>query len=120
MTFPLSLLTRRALEVLGVLGAGQSVSAEDAETIRTIATSVIAMLEARQVVSLSRELEDDAFSDELLLPLSVLIAYHSAPSFGLNATELIALKLQADDAESDISSLMVTGRGEQSTPGMYF
>lgn len=120
MSFPLSLLTRRTLEVLGVLGAGQRVSPEDAETIHTITRSVIAMLEARQMISLSSELAIDAFPDELLLPLSILIAYHAAPSFGLSATELAALKFQADDAEDDIRSLTASGTGGQPTPGAYF
>jgi len=120
MPFTKAMLIKRTLEVLGLLGSGQSVSAEDAESIGGTISGVVAMLQVKRVISLTSELSADAFPDELLLPLATIVARHAAASFGLSGQDLAAIKLLSDDAEDDIRAMFPSERGGQPTPGTYF
>jgi len=120
MIFPVSALIKEILKILGVLGSGQQVSAEDSENIAIIIRGTAAMLEARGIISLVGELACDEIPDELLLPLARIVAYQAAAGYGVPLQELTALKIQADESEQDILSLYPSTRGEQPTPGTYF
>lgn len=113
-------LIRRTLEILGVVGTGQSVSAEDHQCVKETLEAVIASLDRRHIVSLVSHMAADEFPDEIILPLSAIIARHAAPSFGFGGQELGALKMLADDAEQEILSLAVTERGTEPMTSSYF
>jgi len=113
-------LFKHALHVLGVLANGQSVSAEDADTLEPIMASVVALLATKRVIALSSELAADAFPDELLLPLGVILARHAAATYGISGNDLAVIKVMSDDAEDDIRAMFPSERGAQPTPGTYF
>lgn len=113
-------LIRRVLEVLGVVGAGQTVSAEESVNIEETLRAVLASLDARGIVSLLAHLEADDIPEEIVLPLSAIVARHAAASFGFGGDELAALKIMADEAEQDIMSVRQTERGVEPSYASYF
>ena len=113
-------IIRRVLEILGVVGAGQTVAPEDHQSVEETLRAVVASLESRHIVSLRCEFEADEFPEDMLLPLATIVARHAGPSFGFAGQELAALKMLADDAELEICSQLQSGRGVQPTPGSYF
>ena len=113
-------IIRRVLEILGVVGAGQTVAPEDHQSVEETLRAVIASLDSRYIVSLRSEFAADEFPDDLMLPLATIVARHAAPSFGFAGQELAALKMLADDAELEICAQLQSGRGVQPTPGTYF
>ena len=113
-------IIRRILEILGVIGAGQTVSAEESLTVEETLRAVVASLDARGIVSLFSHLEGDDFPEEIVLPLSAIAARHAATSFGFGGDELSALKMLSDDAEQEILSIRMTERGMEPSAASYF
>jgi len=111
---------KKALMILGVIGAGQSVSAEEYETGDVGLRSAVALLSARRVISLEAEYEEQEFPEEIMLPLSRILAYQIAADFGMGGNDLAGIMLTAQDAETDIRAMYDTGRGVQPTPADYF
>jgi hypothetical protein len=73
-------LVNEALEHLGILGAGQSASAEDYDAVDEHVEPLLAHLEAIDLVSLENL---DEIPPEIFHPLSIMLADESALKFGL-------------------------------------
>ncbi|MDR1828419.1 MAG: hypothetical protein LBR29_08830 [Methylobacteriaceae bacterium] len=97
-------IIRRTLEILGVVGAGQTVSAEDDRLVRETLTAAAATLAARGIVDVEADCAADAIPDDVVLPLAAVVARWAAPAYGFGGTDLAALKMLADEAEADLRS----------------
>lgn len=113
-------IIRRVLEILGVVGTGQSISAEEYKCVLDTLEAVVASLEKRNLISFSAALSADEFPEEYALPFAAIIARHSAPSFGFGGQELAALKMMSDEAEADILATFQTERGVEPMAPHYF
>jgi hypothetical protein len=87
-------LIHRALRNLGALPQGASPSAEEYQSISDIVDSVIAELEARDIIYIA---DADFIEDEHFLPLGHILAWKAAPEFGSASDQaLAALATQAE------------------------
>jgi len=112
-------MIERTLGILGVLGTGQSVQAEDEAVIRSYMTAAIDALDKRGIVSLWASYEADEFEDEHFLTLPRIIAGYAAPQYGMNA-EMAALRADGEEAIQEILSTKTETRGEQPSAPLYF
>ena len=87
-------LIYRALRNLGALPQGQAPSAEEYQSVSDLLDSVIAELEARDVIYIA---DIDHLEDEFFLPLGHILAWKAAPEFGSASDQaLAALATQAE------------------------
>lgn len=112
-------IVKATLNILGVVGAGQHISAEDAANIRSILSAVIDDLDNRNICHLRSNLDADEFDDQYLLTIPRIVAYHAAPSYGFGAerTEFLS---DMQRAETTILSTHNTTRGDQPVETFYF
>jgi hypothetical protein len=86
-------IIRRALLMLGVLGAGQPVPAEDAEKIDLDA--VAEQLAGERVIDLVQWVKAGELPLAVYMPFAGVVAAHHATSFNLPADALAALEAQS-------------------------
>jgi len=108
-----------ALNILGVVGAGQSVSAEDEAIIRDYLTASIDFLDKRNVCSLWANYHANDYPDEYYLILPKVVASHAASHYGLSSDRQI-LEADAYNAIQEILSTKETERGKQPDAVFYF
>lgn len=72
-------LIAATLKLLNVLAAGQSPEAEDVEEIDAIINGKLDELALREILVVA---DRDEFEDELVDPLSIILANAAAPTFG--------------------------------------
>jgi hypothetical protein len=85
-------LIAATLKLLNVLAAGQSPEAEDVEEIDAIIDGKLAELNLREIIYIA---DTDEMEDELIDPLSVILANTAAPSFGQPRNEESRLTAEA-------------------------
>ena len=72
-------LVERALQILNVLGAGQSPSAEDAQTVGDMVSPMFDFLNASGLIAVAHE---DLIEASVFEPLARLLSAEAAPTFG--------------------------------------
>lgn len=107
------------LNILGVVGAGQTVQAEDEAAVRDYLTAVIASLDKKSVCSLWANYHADEYPDEFYSTLPKIVANAAACHYGLGADRQI-LDADAQDAIQDILSTKETERGKQPDTALYY
>ena len=110
----------RALEMLGGIGAGQSVPAEDFEKVFKSLRGAVAWLNERRVVDLISAVEADEIPAQYFDPISMISAFKSAPSYGLGGEIYAGLKALSDEAERDIAQMKPYSWRKQPTTNEYF
>lgn len=83
-------LVIRAAQRIGVLAAGQTLSAEDASLIDDQVDPMAEDLSARQVVSLADTTE---FDQSVFLPLADILGWWVSGDFGVSVQELLGLNV---------------------------
>jgi hypothetical protein len=87
-------LIYRALRNLGALPQGQAPAAEDYASMSDLVDSVLAELEAKDIIFIASA---DAIEDEHFLSLGHILAWKAAPEFGSGAdTSLYTMAVQAE------------------------
>ena len=87
-------LIYRALRNLGALPQGQVPSAEEYQSISDILDSVLAELEALDIIYIE---DAEHLEDEYFLPIGHILAWKAAPEFGAASDQaLAALATQAE------------------------
>lgn len=90
----------RALQVLGVIQAGQPVSAEDAETIDVEATAE--RLAGKRTAELRGVVRNDTLPDEFFVPFSQVVAADHAVIYGMGVSDAAALRSDGEAAIAEI------------------
>jgi hypothetical protein len=85
----------RALQILGVASSGQSITAEDSETIDVAATAE--RLNAERTIDLIGYVQGDDIPDEVFVPFAEVIARDHAAIYGASLAEMEALGMKAED-----------------------
>ena len=102
-------LIHRALRNLGALPQGASPSAEEYQSISDIVDSVIAELNARDIIYIESA---DNIEEEHFLPLGHILAWIAAPEFGSASDQaLAALAVQGEMLLGEIDRLDVKWNG---------
>lgn len=101
-------LISRALEELGVIAAGQTASAEDAQTIDNEIGPVLSDLATREIYTWGDpdQIEDDAF-----VHLAVLLANSKARVFGSQPSEQV--RLLAERRLRALTVVVLSGQPQQ-------
>ena len=110
----------RALQMLGVIGAGQPVPAEDYETVLKSLKGAVAWLNERRVVDLVSYVEANEIPAQYYDPLGMITAYKAAPSYGLGGDTLAAFKALSDGAESDMAQMKPYSWRKSPTTAEYY
>lgn len=97
-------LVARALQELGVVGAGQAPAAEDAKTVNDEIGPLMSDLALRRVYAYG---DPDQIADEHFVHLAVLLANSVAVSFGLAQDE--TKRLMAEGRLRDLRSVRDAG-----------
>lgn len=85
-------LVAKALSNLGVLAAGQSVTAEDSVQLTDLIPPVLAELEGEGVVNVP---DTDEIEDAIFLPLARILAEKAAPEYGRATDEQVIMLAKA-------------------------
>jgi len=120
MAYTKQQIAAQALRVLGVLGSGQTISAEDMETMTPIIDGTAAICESEGVCYLVPDLEADDVPAEAFLPFATVVAKWAASSYGVGGQDLAGIQMLSDVAESTLRSFQPSGRGDQPTEADYF
>jgi len=120
MGFTKNQIAAQALRVLGVLASGQTISAEDIETMTPIIDGTAAICEAESICYLVQDLEADDVPAEAYLPFSTIVAKWAASSYGVGGQDLAGIQMLSDLAETTLRSFQPTGRGDQPMEAEYF
>ena len=108
-------LIHRALRNLGALPQGQSPSAEDSQSLSDLIDSMLAELEARDVLYI-KSIDDFGLEDKYLQPLGHILAWRAAPEFGSASDQaLAALATQAEIHLRNMESSRYTYQIAEST-----
>ena len=107
------------LSILGVVGAGQPVQAEDEAIVRDYLSAVIDSLDKQNVCSLWASYHADEYLDEFYLTIPKIVASHAASHYGLGADRRI-FEADAQEAIQSILSNKETERGKQPDTALYF
>lgn len=84
MTYSREQLVELALKQMGVVGAGQTASAEDAADVDAYINTVMSDLATREVWTWG---DPDQIADEAALHLADILGYAAAPAFGMERDE---------------------------------
>lgn len=84
MAYTQEQLVTLALKQMGVIGAGQSASAEDGADIKSYIPTVMSDLATRNIWAWG---DPDTTPDEAALHIADLLGYAAAPAFGLQRDE---------------------------------
>ena len=78
----------KALSNLGVLAAGQAVTAEDSDAMGALVTPVLEELSGEGVVTVP---DQEAIDDNIFLPLARILAEKAAPEYGRESNEQVIM-----------------------------
>lgn len=113
-------LISRALERIGVLAAGQSLSAEDSALVDAQIEPLADELAAREVITLG-DLEE--FDTSVFHALADCLGYHVAPDFGVSLEELVGLGVDGREggaAERRLRIITASRPLSEPVQGTYF
>lgn len=113
-------IIRMALEILGVIGAGQAVEAEDHDRVLGVMSGTVATLDARHVGNFVAFFQANEIPDEFYMPVATLVARDASASYGFGGSDLMALQARGDDAEITIRAIYPSERGAQPVETEYF
>lgn len=106
-------LATRALQILGVVAAGQSVSTEDLALVEGIIDPLAAQLGIQGATYVG---DTDEIDDAVFLPLSKRLALEVAPDFGLPAADEATLI----EAEKPLRRMSATAPSYAPQKATYF
>jgi hypothetical protein len=102
-------LIYRALRNLGALPQGQAPAAEDYASMSALVDSVLAELEAKDIIWIASA---DAIEDEHFLSLGHILAWKAAPEFGVGSDQaLAALAVDAEQKLAEMDRLVIKHNG---------
>jgi hypothetical protein len=91
------------LENLGVLAAGQTVSAEDRDTIDRRMTGIFALLSAEDLIDVA---DEENIDDAPSLPLADIVTLACVTPYGITGPKLAELKVAEKEARETIKLIL--------------
>lgn len=113
-------LVNRAAQRIGVLPAGQTLSAEDGLLIDEQIDAMCSELAARGVVGIA---DPTVFEEAFFLPLADILGYWVAADFGVNLQELVGLGVDGNvdgACEKRLRKVQASQPGQAPVQGTYY